>query len=334
MPSATYWSSAPALDVACCSRVTVRSGRGSVRLGRHHRSRPAGGDRHRRGAGDPRAPASQVRVEGDRDGPGRADSGRHGVGVDGGRHAIDPRRLRRHRSVLRAAMAAGRVTRFGFERRRLTEVFREAMVSRSSADGADTDTGRDRPVRGVQAGRPPGRSSARVTRPRRRRVRRAARWRIWDIGLVAAREVRERIRGRVFRVGTLMLLAVVAAASSSRPRQRSRTQRGGRRRPSLSTPHCPSLARATGVTVDLVHVPDAAAARPLCAGRLDMAVNGRPDARSESRLGFGRVAPGGLARTLARTWGQRTVADAGLSPAQATRRRGPAAPGRSLEPGR
>ena len=33
-------------------------------------------------------------------------------------------------SVLRAAMAAGRVTEFTFERRRLTEVFRAAMVSR------------------------------------------------------------------------------------------------------------------------------------------------------------------------------------------------------------
>jgi ABC-2 type transport system permease protein len=33
-----------------------------------------------------------------------------------------------------------------------------------------------------------------------------------DAGLVAAREVRERIRGRIFRVGTLLILVVVAAA--------------------------------------------------------------------------------------------------------------------------
>jgi ABC-2 type transport system permease protein len=33
-----------------------------------------------------------------------------------------------------------------------------------------------------------------------------------DIGLIALREVRERIRGRVFRVGTVIILAVVAAA--------------------------------------------------------------------------------------------------------------------------
>jgi ABC-2 type transport system permease protein len=33
-----------------------------------------------------------------------------------------------------------------------------------------------------------------------------------DVGLVASREIRERIRGRLFRVGTLIILAVVAAA--------------------------------------------------------------------------------------------------------------------------
>lgn len=33
-----------------------------------------------------------------------------------------------------------------------------------------------------------------------------------DVGLVAAREVRERVRGRVFRIGTLLILVAVAAA--------------------------------------------------------------------------------------------------------------------------
>ncbi|MDE3222859.1 MAG: hypothetical protein KGL79_05445, partial [Acidobacteriota bacterium] len=32
------------------------------------------------------------------------------------------------------------------------------------------------------------------------------------VGIVAAREVRERLRGRMFRVGTVLILAVVAAA--------------------------------------------------------------------------------------------------------------------------
>ena len=33
-----------------------------------------------------------------------------------------------------------------------------------------------------------------------------------DVGLVAARELRERVRGRAFRIGTLLILAVIAAA--------------------------------------------------------------------------------------------------------------------------
>jgi ABC-2 type transport system permease protein len=33
-----------------------------------------------------------------------------------------------------------------------------------------------------------------------------------DVGLVAAREIKERVRGRVFRIGTLLILAVVAGA--------------------------------------------------------------------------------------------------------------------------
>lgn len=36
-----------------------------------------------------------------------------------------------------------------------------------------------------------------------------------DVGLVAAREIRERFRGRLFRVGTLLVLAAVTRRSSS-----------------------------------------------------------------------------------------------------------------------
>lgn len=60
----------------------------------------------------------------------------------------------------------------------------------------------------------------RVWRHRRRSERTSthARSPLWlgsatsDIGLIAARELRERIRGRVLRVGTLVILAVIAAA--------------------------------------------------------------------------------------------------------------------------
>ena len=69
-----------------------------------------------------------VRVEGDR----TAEWARHLEGVrlsevDAGaaRLLVDP--AVDSDTVLRAAMAAGRVTQFGFERRRLSEVFREAL---------------------------------------------------------------------------------------------------------------------------------------------------------------------------------------------------------------
>jgi ABC-2 type transport system permease protein len=60
----------------------------------------------------------------------------------------------------------------------------------------------------------------RVWRRRRRRGRAAGwashgdrRWAVTgDVGLVASREVRERVRGKLFRVGTLLILAVVAGA--------------------------------------------------------------------------------------------------------------------------
>jgi ABC-2 type transport system ATP-binding protein len=69
-----------------------------------------------------------VRVEGERDGlwarglPGvkvsEVDAGAARLVLDS---SVDSE------SVLRAAMAAGRVTQFSFERRRLSEVFREAL---------------------------------------------------------------------------------------------------------------------------------------------------------------------------------------------------------------
>jgi len=48
-------------------------------------------------------------------------------------------------------------------------------------------------------------------------VHRTPSWRalegvLGDVGLVASREIKERVRGRIFRVGTLIILAVVAAA--------------------------------------------------------------------------------------------------------------------------
>ncbi len=70
-----------------------------------------------------------VRIEGDRDGGwARRIAGVAISEVDGGavRLVLDP--LVDSDTVLRAAMAAGRVTTFSFERRRLSEVFREALA--------------------------------------------------------------------------------------------------------------------------------------------------------------------------------------------------------------
>ena len=74
------------------------------------------------------APRLVVRVEGDRDGTWA--QGLDGVTiseVDGGaaRLVLDPKAD--SQTVLEAAMAKGRVTEFVFERRRLSEVFREAV---------------------------------------------------------------------------------------------------------------------------------------------------------------------------------------------------------------
>jgi len=60
--------------------------------------------------------------------------------------------------------------------------------------------------------------TVRVLLRRRRRTTSQAKLRSWsrpvtsEVALVAAREIRERIRGKIFRFGTLLILAVVAAA--------------------------------------------------------------------------------------------------------------------------
>jgi ABC-2 type transport system ATP-binding protein len=69
-----------------------------------------------------------VRVEGDRDASwARGIAGVTISEVDGGAARLVLDQSMDSESVLRAAMAAGRVTEFVFERRRLSEVFREAL---------------------------------------------------------------------------------------------------------------------------------------------------------------------------------------------------------------
>jgi ABC-2 type transport system ATP-binding protein len=69
-----------------------------------------------------------VRVEGDRNGSwARAVAGVTVSEVDGGAARLVLGESVDSEAVLRAAMRAGRVTEFVFERRRLSEVFREAL---------------------------------------------------------------------------------------------------------------------------------------------------------------------------------------------------------------
>jgi hypothetical protein len=89
-----------------------------------------------------------------------------------------------------------------------------------------------------------------------------------DVALVASREVRERIRGRVFRVGTLFILLVVAAVivipvlNKSKPT----TERLGVVGALANPLRRAVIASATsiGTTVKLVPQTNASVARPLC----------------------------------------------------------------------
>lgn len=97
--------------------------------------------------------------------------------------------------------------------------------------------------------------------------------------LVAEREVRERLRGRLFRVVTLVILGVVAAAIlvPALSKSPSRPVRVGLVPPASSAERATvlSAARATGVSVNVVEEPDLKAARDgVASGGIDAAVAG------------------------------------------------------------
>ena len=92
------------------------------------------------------------------------------------------------------------------------------------------------------------------------------------VGMVAEREIRQRVRGRTFRLATVVLLIGVAAAvvfpamtrAASAPAQ---VGRGGRADPRVAA-RGHDRGRSTGTHVHVVTEPDAAAAeRALRAGR-------------------------------------------------------------------
>jgi len=98
-----------------------------------------------------------------------------------------------------------------------------------------------------------------------------------DVGLVASREMRERFRGKVFRVGTLLILAVVGAAvviptlTGGAPQPRRVGVVGALSAPLRAT--VVASAKSVGTSVHFVSEPDQKAADgDLRSGRIDVAI--------------------------------------------------------------
>ena len=164
-----------------------------------------------------------------------------------------------------------------------------------------------------------GRSSQLGGLMRRLRDRRL----LGDTGLVAEREIRERVRGRVFRVVTLILFAVVAAAvviptihTGTTTRQKVGVVAGS---PALDE-ELQKLATTVGLPVELVREPDLSAARAaLSAGHLNMVVDGGGSILVENPISDTDTSTGSrYVRAVATALGaQQAFAQAGLTPEQA-----------------
>ena len=145
-----------------------------------------------------------------------------------------------------------------------------------------------------------------------------------DVGLVAARELRTRVRGRAFRIGTLLVLVTVAAAIliPALLGNKASTQRIGVAG-QLSAPARATVAAdgtAAGDQVEFVAEPSGqAASADLRAGRIDLAVvDGRQVVTAKAIAASDTSATAQLARTVARTVGTgEALQAAGLTQAQA-----------------
>jgi ABC-2 type transport system permease protein len=144
-----------------------------------------------------------------------------------------------------------------------------------------------------------------------------------DAGLVAGREIRERLRGRLFRVVTLILFAVVAAAvviptlhKGTTPRQMVGVVAG----PPALDAELQELAKAVGLQVELVREPDLSAARAaLNAGHLSMVVDGGGSILVQNPISDTDTSTGArYVQAVATALGtQQAFAQAGLTPEQA-----------------
>ena len=144
-----------------------------------------------------------------------------------------------------------------------------------------------------------------------------------DTGLVAGREIRERLRGRLFRVVTVILFAVVAAAvviptihTGTTARQKVGVVAGQ----SDLDAELQRLAIAVGLRVELVREPDLSAARAaLSAGHLNMVVDGGGSILVQNPVSDTDASAGArYVRAVATTLGTlQAFAQAGLTPEQA-----------------
>jgi ABC-2 type transport system permease protein len=130
-----------------------------------------------------------------------------------------------------------------------------------------------------------------------------------DIGLVAARELRTRVRGRVFKTGTLLVLVIISAAIviPALLGAKANIQKVGVAGP-LSTPIRAAVVTdgpAAGTQVELVAEPSAqAASADLRAGRIDLAVvDGRQVIDAKAATAAGTSTAMQLAQAVARTVG-------------------------------
>ena len=145
-----------------------------------------------------------------------------------------------------------------------------------------------------------------------------------DIGLVAAREFRERVRGRIFRIGTLLVLVIVSAAIviPTLIGSKGTIQRVGVAG-TLSAPVRAAVIAdgpAIGAVVELVAEPNAqAASADLRADRIDLAVVDGSRVIVDKPTAESDTSPSAqLIRAVARTVGTgEALQTAGLTPAQA-----------------
>jgi ABC-2 type transport system permease protein len=162
-----------------------------------------------------------------------------------------------------------------------------------------------------------------------------------DIGLVATREIRERVRGKVFRIGTLLILAVVAGAiiipkltHSTSPAEQVGVVGTF---PASARSAVTQAARSTANPVQFRHEPDVASAKAaLRAGTLDLAViNGHDLVVDQSISPDDTSSTAQLAQAVAANLGvDEALASAHLTAAQSAALHGARpVPVQSLQPG-